>query len=353
MNKYFSDFLKTLLPYRPGEQPKDKSYIKLNTNESPYPPSEKVLSAIREAVNGDLRLYPDLKASRLKESISRFYSVNTENVFVSNGSDEALAYAFQAFFKKSQPLQMPDITYSFYPSYCKLFSIDYRTFPLTDTFEIDIEQVPDNGGGVIIANPNAPTGICMGLDRIEGILKKNTESLVLIDEAYIDFGGETAVPLIDKYPNLLVVQTVSKSRALAGLRVGLAIGNEELINALEDVKDSFNAYPLDTLAIAGASAAFDDREDFETNTQKVIATREHVANELTKLNFYVVPSSANFLMAQHKEIPAKDLYLRLKENGILIRYFDSPRIDNFVRISIGTDQDMNTLVDSLRKILNC
>ncbi|NNE37541.1 MAG: histidinol-phosphate transaminase, partial [Gammaproteobacteria bacterium] len=262
-----------------------------------------------------------------------------------------LAYAFQAFFKKSRPLQMPDITYSFYPSYCKLFSIDYRTFPLADTFEIDIDLVPDNAGGMVIANPNAPTGIGMGLDLIEKILQKNTESLVLIDEAYIDFGGETAIPLIDKYPNLLVVQTVSKSRALAGLRVGLAIGNKELIRALEDVKDSFNAYPLDTLAIAGASAAFDDRESFAKNTRKVIATRERIAKKLTELDFYVVPSSANFLMAQHKTYLAEDLYLKLKENGILIRYFDMPRINNFVRISIGTDEDMDTLCRCLTTIL--
>ncbi len=351
MNKYFSDFLDTLLPYKAGEQPRDRSYIKLNTNECPYPPSDSVLSAIKEAANGDLRLYPDLKASRLIESISRFYSVNQENVFVSNGSDEALAYAFQAFFKKSSPLLMPDVTYSFYPSHCKLFSIDYQTFPLTDTFKVDIDLIPDSTGPLIIANPNAPTGICMGLDTIEKILQKNTGSVVLIDEAYIDFGGETCIPLTDKYPNLLVVQTVSKSRALAGLRVGLAIGNKDLISALEDVKNSFNAYPLDTLAIAGASAAFDDREGFETSRQKVITTREWTKSKLKELAFYVVPSMTNFIMAQHRDYPAKDLYLKLKDYGILIRYFDSPRINNFVRISVGTDEDMRALIDALTKIL--
>ncbi len=352
MNKYTSDYLDTLTPYTSGEQPKDRSYIKLNTNESPYPPSDGVLTAIKEAADGDLRLYPDIKATKLKESVASYYSVNMDNVFAGNGSDEVLAYAFQAFFKKSRPIQLPDITYSFYPVYCRLFSIEYNIFPLTDTFEIDIDLIPDNNGGLIIANPNAPTGIYLDLDSIEKILQKNTESVVLIDEAYIDFGGQTCISLIDKYPNLLVVQTVSKSRALAGLRVGLAMGNSELIQAMEDVKNSFNAYPLDSLAIAGASAAFDDKENFEKNTQKIIETRERTAEKLKELSFFVVPSKTNFLMAQHKEYPAKDLYLKLKENGILIRYFDLPRINNFVRISIGTDEDMNMLTDTLETILN-
>jgi histidinol-phosphate aminotransferase len=351
MNKYWSNTLKNLSPYQAGEQPQDKSYIKLNTNESPYPPSAKVLDAIKAKVSDRLRLYPDPEATQLRWAIADYYALQMDNIFVGNGSDEVLGFAFQAFFKTDKTVVFPDITYSFYPVYCRLFGIDYKTFPLTETFQIDIDLIDKDCSGVIIANPNAPTGSIVDTEQIETVLKRHSNSVVLIDEAYIDFGGQSCIPLINQYPNLLVVQTLSKSRSLAGLRVGAAFGNAELIEGIKRIKNSFNAYPLDSLAIAGATAAFEDRETFEQNRQLIIRAREWTSRELEKLSFYVVPSKANFVMIRHTHMPAKMLYLTLKDKGILVRYFNSLRIDNFVRVTIGTLEEMQTFIKTLREIL--
>jgi histidinol-phosphate aminotransferase len=351
MNTLWSKQLDTLTPYEAGEQPQDKSYIKLNTNENPYPPSDKVLEAIRNAADGDLRLYPDPYAQRLKQAVADFYAIDTTKVFVGNGSDEVLGFAFQAFFKKNDPLQFPDITYSFYPAYCRLFGIEYRTFPVTDTFEIDTDLIPDDCAGTIIANPNAPTGISLEREQIEAILTNNKQSVVIIDEAYVDFGAESCVPLINQYDNLMVIQTLSKSRALAGLRVGIAMADPGLIEGIERVKNSFNAYPLDRLAIAGATVALEDTDQFELSRQMIIEAREWSASELKKLSFYVIPSKANFIMIQHKNESAGSLYLKLKERGILVRHFDRPRIDNFLRVTIGTMEQMQILLRTLQDIL--
>lgn len=346
MNKYWSDLLNDLEPYVAGEQPQDRSYVKLNTNENPYPPGPAVLEAIQEAT-ARLRLYPDPDARSLTKAIAEFYSLGEEQVFVGNGSDEVLGLAFLAFFRNKPPVSFPDITYSFYPVYCRLFGIPYRVFPLTDRFEIDDSLIPAEAGAIVIANPNASTGACLTRAAIEGMLERHPHTLVLVDEAYIDFGGETCATLIGDYPNLLVVQTVSKSRSLAGLRVGLALGDAALIDALGRVKNSFNAYPLDALAIAGATASFRDRDSFDRNRRLVQETREWTTAELQKLSFYVVPSKANFLMISHKVKKAEDLYRELKQKGILVRWFKQPRIDNFLRVSIGTPEDMRAFVLAL------
>lgn len=351
MSKYWSDVVRKLSPYVAGEQPQDKSYIKLNTNECPYPPSDKVLAAIRERTSERLRLYPDPDANELRQTIADYYGLQKKNVFAGNGSDEVLGFAFQAFYINKPPVAFADITYSFYPVYCRLFGIEFKTFALTDTFELDVARIPTDAGGIIIANPNAPTGRALPVDQIRSILDKNPDTVVLIDEAYVDFGADSCVPLINAYPNLLVVQTLSKSRSLAGLRVGLALASPELIDGLQRVKNSFNAYPLGSLALAGAAAAFADRETFDHNRRRIIDTREWTVAALTELGFTVVPSQANFIMASHPDIPAKTLYETLKDKGVLVRYFNSPRIDNHLRITIGTMQEMRALVSATGMIL--
>ena len=351
MNKFWSDFLQNLSPYVAGEQPQDKSYIKLNTNECPYPPSEKVLAAIQDTVSDRLRLYPDPDASVLRQTIADYYSLQKNNAFVGNGSDEVLAFSFQAFFMDKAPVAFADITYSFYPAYCRLFGIDYQTIELADTFEFDIAKIPAKSGGIIIANPNAPTGRDIGIDKIKTVLDKHPDVVVLVDEAYVDFGATSCVPLIKDYPNLLVVQTLSKSRSLAGLRVGLALGDAGLIDGIQRVKNSFNAYPLDSLALAGAAASFADKASFEQNRQRIIQTRSWTVNALEQIGFYVVPSQANFIMARHKNLSAKSLYQTLKDKGILVRYFNSPRIDNFLRITIGTQEEMQALIKATTEIV--
>lgn len=351
MNKYWSKELEDLLPYVSGEQPRDRRYIKLNTNENPYPPADGILAAIQAAADDGLRLYPDPDATSLKQAIASFYGIETENVFAGNGSDEVLGFVFQAFFRQALPLVFPDITYSFYPSYCRLFDISYETFPLLGTFEIDTDTIPRKNGGIIIANPNAPTGIALDIGQITRLLERNSESVVVIDEAYVDFGASSCVPLIQQFPNLVVTQTLSKSRSLAGLRVGMAMADPALIAGIERVKNSFNAYPLDRLAIAGATAAFEDRASFELNCQRVIDARIWLSTALQGLAFQVVPSSANFILVKHPEKPAVSLYEELRQKGILVRYFNKPGIDDFIRISIGTMEDMQTLVDELRTIL--
>ncbi len=351
MSRYWSDIIGNLTPYEAGEQPQDRSYLKLNTNESPYPPSPAVLDAIREAASDRLRLYPDPAALSLKNAVADYYSLQAKNIFAGNGSDEVLGFALQALFQNKAAITFPDITYSFYPVYCRLFGIKYQTFPLTANFKIDIDSVPAGSGGIVLANPNAPTGISLDIGDIQSILQNNPDVVVLIDEAYIDFGGETAIPLIKDYPNLLVVQTLSKSRSLAGLRVGIALADSRLIEGIERVKNSFNAYPLDSLVIAGATAAFRDTETFEANRKRIMQTREWTVRALKQLDFHVVPSKANFVMVRHRDMPAKSIYQALKDKGVLVRYFNHPGIDNYLRVTIGTADDMKIFAGILDSVV--
>lgn len=350
MNRFFSDMIKNIEPYVPGEQPKDKKYIKLNTNESPYPPSPQVLEAISEAVNSDLRLYPDPDCEDLKIAAAEYYGLKKEQIFVGNGSDEILAFCFGAFYSGKKVL-FPDVSYSFYPVYANLFNVNYEEVPVTDSFEINAVDYRKKNNGIIIPNPNAPTSIFLDTEEIEKIIEQNKDSVVVIDEAYIDFGGISAVKYIEKYTNLLVIHTMSKSRSLAGLRVGFALGNETLIDGLERMKNSFNSYTIDRLAQAGAIAALKDTKYFEDTRNKVILTRDNTVAELIKLEFKVMDSKSNFIFISHKSFKALDLFQKLKENGILVRYFNKPRVDNYLRVSIGTDEEMGYLIDILKGIL--
>ncbi len=352
MSKYWNDKTKTLTPYTPGEQPKGiKKLIKLNTNENPYPPSDKVLKAIAAANSGDLRLYPDPEATALREAFSAYLGVLPENVFVGNGSDEVLALSFDTFFQKGNPILMPDICYSFYPVYCQYYDIDYETVPLKEDYTVDVAGFFRHNGGIVITNPNAPTGISLGAADIESILVHNPDSVVLVDEAYVKFGGETVVPLIKKYPNLLVVQTMSKSHSLAGLRVGFAIGDAELIAGLNRVKNSFNSYPVDRLAQAGALAAIEDSANVEKRCKRIMAVREGVSVALRGIGFEVLPSAANFIMAKYWNVTAPELFGHLREHNILVRYFDKPRLDEYLRITIGTRSDMRKFLDVVEEYI--
>ncbi len=351
MSRYWSAVVRGLTPYVPGEQPKLPNLVKLNTNENPYGPSPKVLEALRAETGDTLRLYPDPNADRLKEAVAACFAVTPKQVFVGNGSDEVLAHVFLGLLKHDQPLLFPDITYSFYPVYCGLYDVEHQTVPLTDAFEIRTEDYARPNGGVIFPNPNAPTGRALPLADIEKILAANPESVVVVDEAYVDFGGETAIPLVAKYPNLLVVQTLSKSRSLAGLRVGFAIGHPDLIEALERVKNSFNSYPLDRLAIAGAVAAMEDKAHFEQTRQAVIRSREALVKELAALGFEVLPSAANFIFARHPQRDAGELAAALRSRSIIVRHFRQPRIEQFLRITVGTDAQCQALTSALREIL--
>jgi histidinol-phosphate aminotransferase len=352
MNPYWSKLVSELSPYVPGEQPQLTNLIKLNTNENPYGPSPKVLEAIQRENTDRLRLYPDPNASMLKQAIGAFFGVEKSHIFVGNGSDEVLAHVFLGLLKQSKPLLFPDITYSFYPSYAKLYEISYESVPLDEQFNVVVDQYLEReAGAVILANPNAPTGRLLGLGEIERLVAGQSRVPVVVDEAYIDFGGETATSLISKYPNLLVVQTVSKSRSLAGLRIGYALGNPELIEALERVKNSFNSYPLDRLAIVGGTAAFEDREYFEACCRKVIASRERLVSGLQRLGFQVLPSASNFVFTRHPAHDAARLAQALREQAILVRHFKAPRIEQFLRISIGTDEQCTALLTALDGIL--
>jgi len=351
MSRYWSDVVKTLTPYVPGEQPQLKKLIKLNTNECPYPPSPRVMAAIAAVSADALRLYPDPESVALRRAIAQRNCLQVEQVFVGNGSDEVIALAFSALLKHTLPLYFPDISYSFYPVWADLYGISYTTIPVGQDFSIDPASYPACNGGIIIPNPNAPTGMLMSLDALRTLLRKSADSAVVIDEAYIDFGGESAVQLIDEFDNLLVVQTLSKSRALAGLRVGFAMGSTTLIEALERVKNSFNSYPLDVLAQRAAQASIEDEDYFRLCCQRVISARDMVCSALTDLGFAVLPSGANFIFASHAKHPARELFARLRERGIVVRYFDKPRIDDHLRISIGTEQDNMELVDALRELL--
>ena len=350
MSKFWSPFVKDLVPYVPGEQPKLAKLVKLNTNENPYGPSPKAIAAMQAEVNDNLRLYPDPNSDRLKQAVADYYGVQTAQVFVGNGSDEVLAHAFHGLFQQSQPLLFPDISYSFYPVYCGLYGIDFVQVPLDEQFQIRVEDYARPNGGIIFPNPNAPTGCALALDAIERLLKANPDSVVLVDEAYIDFGGETAISLVDKYPNLLVSQTLSKSRSLAGLRVGIAVGHPDLIEALERIKNSFNSYPLDRMAIAGAAAAFEDKAYFEQTCQRVIDSRDAVVVGLETLGFEVLPSAANFVFARHPGKDAATLAAGLREQGVIVRHFKQQRIAQFLRITIGTPEQNQALLDALQDL---
>jgi len=352
MSRYWSEVAKSLTPYVPGEQPKLSNLVKLNTNENPYGPSPKALAAIRRETGDDLRLYPDPDGSRLKAAIAgSFGDIEPAQVFVGNGSDEVLAHVFPALLKHERPVLFPDITYSFYPVYCKLYGIASQTVPLTESFEIRPDDYLRANGGIIFPNPNAPTGRALPLAGIQRIVAGNPDSVVVVDEAYVDFGAESAVTLVNRHPNLLVVQTLSKSRSLAGLRVGFAIGDAKLIEALTRVKDSFNSYPLDRLALAGACAAIEDREWFERTRQAVMKTRATLSADLAGLGFEVLPSAANFVFVRHPRRDAADLARRLRERSIIVRHFHLPRIEQFLRITVGTDEQCTALTSALRDIV--
>ncbi len=349
--RFWSPEVRELEPYVPGEQPKIQNLLKLNTNENPYPPSPKVVEAVQKVLENSadaLRLYPDPDASELKQAIAKQQNVAVGNVFVGNGSDEVLAHIFKAFFVQEQPLLYPDISYSFYPVYSQFFGVKTKILPLNDDFEIVVDDYKQANGGIIITNPNAPTSIALGLSAIEEILQTNPNSVVVIDEAYVDFGAESAVKLVEKYDNLVVCQTTSKSRSLAGLRVGFAIAQPHLIAALEAVKNSFNSYPMDRFAIAAAVASFQDQAYFEAQCQKVIASREKLVTDLTSLGFKILPSHANFIFASHPQQDAGELAAALRERGIIVRYFNKPRINQYLRITIGTDDQNQRLVDTLK-----
>ena len=352
MSHFWSDVVKGLTPYVPGEQPRLANLVKLNTNENPYGPSPRALQAIRDATGESLKLYPDPNAERLKLAIGGYHGIDAGNVFVGNGSDEVLAHIFLGLLKHARPILFPDVTYSFYPVYCRLYQVAFETIPLASDFSIRVGDYARPNGGIILPNPNAPTGCLVPLADIERLLQSSPDSVVVIDEAYVDFGGETAIPLIARYPNLLVVQTLSKARSLAGLRVGFAAGHVDLIEALERVKNSFNSYPLDRLAIAGAVAAYEDCEYFEQTRQAVIASREKLVAELQALGFEVLPSKANFIFVRHPRRDAQESALALRQRGIIVRHFKLPRIEQFLRITVGTDAQCAVLVGALREMLD-
>jgi histidinol-phosphate aminotransferase len=336
----------------PGEQPKIANLVKLNTNENPYGPSPNVLAALQAEVGDSLRLYPDPNSDRLRTTIAECHGLAPNSVFVGNGSDEVLAHTFQALLKHELPLLFPDITYSFYPVYCGLYGIAFDTIPLNESFEISIEDYLRPNGGIIFPNPNAPTGRLLALGETERLLQANTESVVVLDEAYIDFGGESAAGLVSRYPQLLVIHTLSKARSLAGLRVGYALGHHDLIEALTRVKDSFNSYPLDRFAQAGAIAAMQDQSYFEETRHQVIATRTKLVADLEAMEFEVLPSGANFIFARHAQRGGADLTAKLRERSIIVRHFSSPaRITPFMRITVGTDVQCAQLVATIREIL--
>ncbi|BFM50948.1 histidinol-phosphate transaminase [Marinomonas sp. THO17] len=352
MSRFWTDKIASLDPYVPGEQPQDKKYIKLNTNESPYSPSPKALQAMAAEVNESLRLYPDPNCVSLKKSLAQQYQLETNQVFVGNGSDEVLALAFMGYFAAGKPLAFADITYSFYKVYAGLYGIEPKLIPLNDTFDIVARDYQDlDVSGVVVTNPNAPTGKALPLADIEVILQANPDVVVLVDEAYVDFGAQSAVGLVNQYPNLLVVQTMSKSRALAGIRVGYAFGHADLIEGLERLKNSFNSYPIDRIALAGATAAVEDTAYLQEICEKTIATREFTVKALNRLGYELLPSATNFVFATHPSKSAEQIYLSLKEQGILVRYFgNKPRIGEYLRITIGTDKEMQALISALQTL---
>jgi len=351
MNRFWSRSLEHIAPYAAGEQPPDNTFIKLNTNENPYPPSPLVLERLRSSGAELLRRYPDPEAQILKRALAQALDVGTDMIHTGNGSDEVLAMAFMAFFRQDRPICFPDITYSFYPVWCSHYGIRHTTAPVTERYEIDPALFPTGAGGIVFANPNAPTGAYLPQDSIRTLLERCTGCVIVVDEAYVDFGAESCIPLTLEYPHLLVVQTMSKSRSLAGLRVGYAVGDPGLIEGLRIAKNSFNSYPLDAFAIVGAVAALEDRDYYDQCRRQVMETREWTADRLRDLGFEVIPSLANFLMVKHPRADAGDLYRTLREQGVLVRWFRLPRIEDYLRISIGTREQMEVLVERLRPLL--
>jgi len=349
-NRYWSALTASLTPYVPGEQPKVDGLVKLNTNENPYPPSPRALAAIAEAAQ-KLALYPDPESTELRQAVAERHGLGVEHVFAGNGSDEVLGFAFLALLKHDLPLLFPDISYSFYPVYCGLFDIAFETIALRDDFALDLADYARPNGGIVFPNPNAPTGRALPLADIEALLQRNRDSVVLVDEAYVDFGAESAAPLVRKYPNLLVTQTLSKSRSLAGLRVGFAIGDPGLIEGLRRVKDSFNSYPVDRLAAAGAAAAMRDEAYFAQTRDAVVATREQLVADLAARGFTSLPSAANFIFTTHATQSAEALLAALRERKVLVRRFSAPRVANWLRITIGSPEQCAALLAALDDIL--
>ena len=351
MDKPFLDKLRKIDPYVPGEQPKTANIIKLNANENPYPPAPGVAEVLRTFDTAKLAVYPDANAKALKTAVAERFSLNPAQVFLGNGSDDVLALAFQSFFCSDKPILYPDITYSFYPVWCDLFRIPYETMPLDEDFCVNVRDYDKPNGGIVLPNPNAPTGRGVSLDFLEDLLQHNQDCVVIIDEAYVDFGAQSAVPLLDKYENLLIVQTTSKSRSLAGMRIGYALGSETLISTLEAVKNSYNSYTMDAIALAVGEASIRDEAYFQDTCRKVAATRDRSADELRALGFTVLPSLTNFLFVTHPNKKAPDIFAALREKGIFIRYFKLPRIDDYLRITVGTDEQMDKLIAALKEIL--
>lgn len=351
MSREWTKNLRNIEPYVPGEQSKDKDIVKINANENPYPPSPKAAEVLKSFDTNKLRFYPSANSTKLKEAIAKYYKVDVSNVFVGNGSDDVLAVAFQSFFNSEKPIVYPDLTYSFYPVWCSLFGIKYKNYPVGDDFRINPEDYKEKNGGVVIPNPNAPTSLGEGLDFVEKILNYNQDSVVIIDEAYVDFGGTSSIPLIDKYENLLVTGTFSKSRSLAGLRIGFTIGSKALIDVMEAVKNSYNSYTVDSLSIEMGAASIEDDEYFKSTCKKVIETRERVTLELEKLGFDVLDSQTNFIFATHNKHNMKSLFEYLKTQKVFIRYFSLPRIENYVRITIGTNEEMDIFLEKTKEFI--
>lgn len=350
MSKFFSEKYKNLVPYIPGEQPRDKRYVKLNTNESPFPPSS-LLQQINTTDLADLRLYPDPENTALAKAYADYLQVREENIFVGNGSDEVLGFVFSAFFDQINKVAFPDITYGFYPVYCDLFGIDYSLIPLNQDFALNKEAFCNIKCGVVIANPNAPTGIALTLSEIEEIVKSKLDRLVILDEAYIDFGGESAVKLINKYRNLIVCQTFSKSRSLAGARLGFAIADKELIKDIKAIKYSFNSYNVNRLTEKMGILSINDQQYFSKNCSTIIENRAYLTNMLIGMGFDVLDSKANFVMAKNDLIGGKELYLQLKSRGILVRHFGKDRIKDYIRITIGAKAEIDLLLSAIKNIL--
>lgn len=349
MKEFWSSRIQYMIPYTPGEQPKDRSFIKLNTNENPYPPSERALAAAKAALGENLRLYPDPEAAALRQALASYHGVAANQIFVGNGSDEVLAFCFQAFFGPDQPVCFPDVTYSFYPVYAALFRAPYREVPLNEDFTVPVDDFLREGG-VVLPNPNAPTGIALPLREVERLAGGNPKAVVIIDEAYVDFGAQTALPLLGRFPNLLVVRTMSKSRSLAGMRIGYAVGSADLIAGLDCVKNSFNSYTMDRVALAAALGSVEDEDYFQRIRRKIMETREQTARKLANLGFSVCPSQANFLFVCYRAFRGKTLLDGLREQGILVRWWDKPRIRDWLRITIGTEEEMDALVAALAQL---
>ena len=348
----WEDSVRKVVPYTPGEQPKVSNIIKINTNENPYPPAPAVQEALKTMDADKFRKYPDPTCDVLVSALSDFYKVDKEKIFVGVGSDDVLSMAFLTFFNSDKPILFPDVTYSFYDVWADLYRIPYKQIPLLDDFSVKIDDYFVPNGGIILANPNAPTGAQLPLDAVEEVIRKNPDVVVIVDEAYADFGGQSVLPLIDKYDNLLVVQTFSKSRSMAGMRIGYAFGCKKIIKYLLDAKFSFNSYTMNMPALELGALAVQDREYFEKTVSMIISTRERVKKQLIELGFEFADSKTNFVFARHKEKSGKEIFDYLRENNILVRRWDAPRISDYLRISIGTDEEMDVLISKLKEFLN-